>query len=150
MAKFVFRLQSYLSIKEKLEEQKKNEYGQAMAAVEKEKQIKQQITEKKTETLGGFKSAVSGSIDPRSLERFHRFVGALKKREEQQEIVIQKAEKTAEERRAELVERMRERKALDILKEKNYAEYLKEEQRAEQKAVDELVSFKYNSKEPEE
>jgi flagellar FliJ protein len=146
MAKFNFRLQSYLSIKEKLEEQKKNEYGQAMAVVEKEKQVKEQIILKKTETLGGFKSAAVGSIRLNDLKNYNQFIGALKKKEEKQDTVIKKAEQTAEQRRAELVERMRERKALDLLKEKNYAEYLKEEQRAEQKSVDELVSFKYNSK----
>lgn len=147
MANFKFRLQSYLNIKEKLEEQKKNEYGQAMSVVEKEKRIKEKIQSDKADSIGGLKTAMTKRIDPLSLQRYNRYIDSLKTKEEQQEKVIIKAEKVADEKRVELVERMRERKMLDILKEKNHVEFLKEEQRTEQKKVDELVSFKYNNKE---
>ena len=147
MAKFVFRLQSYLDIKEKLEEQKRNEYGFAMSVVEKEKQKKREIVKRKTESIYNLKSSMADKIDVMSLRKYNNYIDALKIKEKKQEKVVEDAVHVADEKRSELIERMRERKTLDILKEKSHIEFLKEEQRAEQKMVDEIVSFKYSDKE---
>lgn len=147
MGTFKFRLQSYLNIKEKLEDQKKNEYGQAMAALEREKQEKAAIEAERSDCLGDFKRSVSSKIDPLTFQRYNMYIDVLKKKEKKQEEIVLSAQETAEKKRVELVERMRERKMLDTLKEKDHVEFIKEEKRMEQKLVDEIVSYRYNNRE---
>ena len=147
MAKFKFRLQSYLNIKEKLEDQKKNEYGQAMAAVTREKQLKEKIDNDKAQSIDHWKEKISQRVDPLSCQRYNAYISLLKQKSTEQQKVVIKAEKQAEIKRNELVESMQERKMLDILKEKDHVTFIKEEQQAEQKMVDEIVSYRYNNRE---
>ena len=148
MAKFVFRLQSYLGVKEQLEEQKKNEYGEALRRVEVEKQKKRKLEQELSENVDSFKSALESAkapIDPREIRRYNNRIELLKVWIIEQEERIKKAERFAEEKRLELVEAMKERKALETVKDRNYEEYLEEEKRAEQTVVDGIVSYQYAS-----
>jgi flagellar FliJ protein len=143
---FKFRLQGYLNIKEKLEEQKKNEYGQAMTALERERRIKQEITKERDGVTGEFRSAAAKKINPRLFLGYGRYIGVLRKRGERQETLIAAAEKTADEKRGELITRMRERKAIETVKERDQAVYVRDEKRAEQKLTDELVSYRQSKR----
>ena len=146
MAKFVFKLQSYLGVKEQLEEQKKNEYGYALKRVEEEKQRKRLLEQELAELVRLFQEALATIINPIDIRRYNSRIELLKIWIVEQEARILAAEEFAEEKRLELVEAMKERKMLDTVKERNYEEYLKEEQRAEQLVVDGMVSYQYASK----
>ena len=143
MARFVFRLQSYLSVKEQLEEQKKNEYGQAMKRLEEERQRKRKLENELEDNILRFKKTLFTSIIPTEISRYNNRIEILKVWIIEQEERIKAAEHYVEEKRLELVEAMKERKALDTVKERNYEEFLKEEQRVEQTVVDGIVSYQY-------
>ena len=143
MAKFIFRLQSYLGVKEQLEEMKKNEYGQALKRLEDEKQRKLALEQEQVENVRLFKKALSTRVVAVEIRRYNNRIELLKVWIVEQEERVKAAEQFVEEKRLELVEAMKERKALETVKERNYEEYLKEEQRVEQVVVDGVVSYQY-------
>lgn len=146
MAGFKFRLQGFLGVKEKIEEQRKLEYGKALQKVEEEIQIKNELENRKYNLVSDFRISINNGVRPNELQRYNEYIEFIKKRIRDQNNLIEIAQKTAEKKRSELVEAMKERKMLDTLKDKDKVEYLKEQQRAEQKIVDEIVSYQYNDK----
>ncbi len=146
MAGFKFRLQSFLNVKQKVEDQKKLEYGKALGKLEEEKNEKIRLEEEQNQAVMNFRNSIEASINPQEFQSYNRYLELMKKRIRDQIILIDMAEKTVEKKRLELVESMKERKMLDVLKENDKVEYMKEEQKAEQKIVDEIVSYQYNNK----
>jgi flagellar FliJ protein len=146
MAKFIFRLQSFLTLKEKLEDQKKMDYGRAMAELERERAKLREIEGEKAMKVGEFTELAKGTIEPVKFTRYNLYIEVLKQRIIEQKKAVAKAEQIAEEKRLILVEAMKERKALQTLKDKNFEEFKEEEKRAEQRMVDEVVSFRFNAK----
>ena len=58
MAKFSFRLQDFLRLRERIEEQKKQEYGLAVAKLEREKQIRDALYREKDNNVDSFRSQI--------------------------------------------------------------------------------------------
>lgn len=144
MAKFIFKLQSFLSVKEKIEEQKKNDYGKALNQLEQEKHKKQELLTTQSSTISQLKQKINEGTKPSEIKQYNHFIAYVENEIIKQQEVIIKAQKLVEKKREELVNAMKDRKMLEILKENEYIEYIKEEKKAEQKFIDELVSFKYN------
>jgi len=143
MAKFNFRLQNYLSLKEKLEEQRKLEYGMALAALENERRAEAAIIAEKADKINEFSEMARKKIEPDKFALYNIYIEILKKRLIEQKKRVAQAEAFAEKKRLILVEAMKEKKALQRLREKDYEEYATEEKRLEQRVVDETVSYKY-------
>ena len=146
MAKFVYKMQSLLNVKSKLEEQAKNEYSAAQARLREEQDRLNILYER----LDGYieegrqlRSKALSVVDLRSnteaRERIKEFI-------ELQKIEVQKAEEIVEEARIKLVEAQKERKTQEKLRERAFDEFLLEIKKEENKEVDELVSYKYSQK----
>lgn len=146
MAGFVFRLQGYLDIKEKIEDQKKLEYGKSLAKLEEQRRIKQELLNEKKSNIISFKNSILGGVKPNELNNYNKYIDFVKKKIEKQNIEIQKAENEAESKRLELVEAMKNRKMLETLKERDKEEYMKEVLKKEQRVTDEIVSYQYSGK----
>jgi len=142
MAKFIFRLQGLLKIKEKIEDRKRQEYGLAVAEAEREKQKKQDILYKKEEKVVEFRQHIDEIINAGSHDSYNNFIEFLKEEVARQEKVVMEAQKEVDKKRQELVEAMRERKTLEKLSERKYEEFLIEQKLAEQKITDEIVSYR--------
>ncbi|MCL2461135.1 MAG: flagellar export protein FliJ [Defluviitaleaceae bacterium] len=143
MAKFKFRLESYLGLKEKLEDRKKQEYGKALAALEREKAEEARLRRAGKENLDEFRKSLEMQIEPAVLRSYNDFSELIKKRIDAQAKAVRMAEAEAERKRLELVEAVKEKKALEILKGKAREEFRLEEKLAEQKTVDEIVSYRF-------
>ena len=143
MPRFQFRLQQYLGVKEQIEDQKEMEYAKALRMVEEEKRKLADMRRKLTENIEELRRSVSRSIAPIEIRRYNNTIERLKHHIKVQKDRVAAAESFAEEKRQELVQAMKERKALEIVKDNAREEFLKEANLAEQKQVDELVSFKY-------
>ncbi len=141
---FKFRLQSYLNVKEKIEEQRKLEYSKAIAKLEEEKMKMDFLIKQKSDTINNFKSSLEMRINPQLYNDYNNYIEALKKEIEIQNSLVKKAEAFVEERRKALVEAVKERKILDKLKENKKIDYTKEEILKDAKLVDEIVSYKFN------
>ena len=146
MAKFNFRLAPILRIKEKVEDLKKNEFGKAIVELEGERTRLAALEGDRTACIQSFRASLNKGVAPDEIRQHNIYLDKLKVLIKQQHIVIARAEEKVEQKRKELVEAMRDRKALDVLKENERLEFLEEEKRSEQKSVDEIVSYKVASK----
>jgi len=146
MPRFQFRLQQFLGVKEQIEDQKELEYGKALQKVEEEKILLRQLNEQRLSTIENLREALKKAIAPIEIKRYNNSIERLKQHIKMQEERLSAAEAFAEEKRQELVQAMKERKALEIVKENALEEFLREADLAERKQVDELVSFKYTDK----
>ncbi|MDR2167851.1 MAG: flagellar export protein FliJ [Clostridiales bacterium] len=142
MAKFNFKLAPILSIKEKIEDLKKNELAKAIMALEAEKAKLAQLRQTRADCIESFRNSINTGVKPIDIRQHNIFLDRLKVLIREQKEAIVRAEAKVEEARLALVEAMRERKSLDKLKENDYEEYLVEEKKAEQKGIDEVVSYK--------
>ncbi len=144
MAKFIFKMQSLLSIKEKLEDKSKTEYGKALNKLEEEKNILLSLENKKQENIAMFKQSIATGVRPNYIDNINKYISFIDKKIQEQQENINKAKEIVEEKRLELLEAMKQRKVLEALKEKEKENYFKEELNKEQKIIDEIVSYKYN------
>lgn len=146
MAKFIYRMQSILNIKEKMESQAKNEFARARQRLNEEEEKLQMLTERRLfyeqqgRDLQTSSLNVRDIIDNRNaIERIKEFIVLQKK-------AVTTARAEFEEARQRLRDAMQERKTQERLKEKAFEEFVKEENAKESKEIDELVSYTYGQR----
>ena len=144
MAKFVYRMQNILDLKEKLESQEKIAYGIANANLLSEQEKLRKLFVRRAEYESQLKELSSGTIDVRKIKRCRDAISAMKSLIRDQMMNVQKAEKELEVARARLDEVMKDRKTHENLREKAFEQFKKELAAEENKAVDELVSYNYH------
>jgi len=146
MPKFQFRLQQFLGVKEQIENQKEMEYGKALQKLEEEKQKLKNLHDTLLDGIRVLQKTVEKAIPLHDIRVLNNNIDRYKQQIIVQDERVRAAEVFVEEKRQELVQAMKERKALDIVKENAMNEFLKEEDIKERKLVDEIVSFKYTDK----
>lgn len=146
MARFRFPLQNILNMKEKLEEQAKNEYGQANARLLAEEEKLEQLNNRLENARLQLKDVLVEVLSMTEIHKRENAVVVLKGYVKQQQLVVKRCEKEVEIAREKLTEAMKERKTFEKLREKAFDEFIKEEGRREQKEVDELMSYRYGAK----
>ena len=142
MARFRFPMQNILNMKEKLEEQAKNEYGQANARLLAEEKKLEQLNNRLEDARLQLKNVLREVLSMTEIHKRENAVVILKGYVKQQLLVVKRCEKEVEIAREKLTEAMKERKIFEKLREKAFDEFMKEEGRREQKEVDELMSYK--------
>ena len=145
MAKFVFKLESILSIKEKLESQAKAEYGLELVKLHEEEEKLERMRIRKEGFQIRLKESVKGHLIILQIKALEDSVENIKYNMNVQRFVIKAQEEQVERARRKMDEAMKERKTFEKLKEKAFEAFLKELDAAERKEVDELVSFRYQS-----
>ena len=145
---FRFRLQSYLNVKTQIEEQKQNEYAQALRRLEEEKEKKRRMEREIDQTVEGLRTIMATTLDPVDAKYRNDRISLLRIRIAEQEVQIAKAEQFAEKKRLELVEAMKQRKMMDTIKDNHFEQYREEEKRDDQKITDAIVSYRYTTRTP--
>ena len=140
MAKFIFKLQSILDIKLKLESQAKIAYGQANARLRKEEGALQMLITQRSMYEKRAVDLVNGSISIRDIRENKQSIDIMKSRIRAQMMVVHAAEKQAEAARL----RLKERKTFEKLRERAFEEFRQEVAYEENQAVNELVSYTYH------
>lgn len=151
MARFRYRMQNILNIKQKMETQAKNEYAAANMALEEEKEKMNALIGRRKYYENKVREYLSS--DSLKLQSVAEAKRAIRSIEEQMRIQlnnVKRAEKVLEEKRVAMMEVMKERKTQEILKEKAFEAFIQEENRAESKQIDELTSYLYGAKSKEE
>lgn len=143
MAKFTFRLNSILKIKEKIEEQKKLELGNAMIYLDQQKLMLLQMNDEFDSLLAEFDRLSLKPCYPKEYIQINKSIQYVEESMTQQKEVIQSAHLQVEVKRQALNTAVLERKTYEKLKEIAYEQYLQEENRGEFKLQDELTSYKY-------
>lgn len=145
MAKFIFKLESILSIKTKLEDQAKAEYGIEVMKLREEEHKLSLLERRKS----GFEQQLFEALNDRLvvlvIKRLEDSVENLKYNIKLQIAVIKRQEEMVARAREKLDNAMKERKIYEKLKEKAFEEFKAEINAQEQKEIDQLVSFRFRS-----
>lgn len=147
MARFQYKLQSVLDIKEKLESQEKIAFGLASAKLAEEQEALQELMIRKAGYDRQAKKLLEGKLDLLEVNTCRKSVETMKTRIRGQMMSVHKAEKQLETVRKRLNEVMIERKTYEKLREKKFEEFRQELEKEEKKEVDELVSYTYHHNE---
>lgn len=144
MAKFVYRMQSILNIKEKMEEQAKAAFGAANAELRVEEDRLMRLQQRKIQYLAeGAALRQKAVLDPLKLQENESALHYIENEIRSQIIRVKRAEEAVEKARLILQEYMIERKTHEQLKEAAFEEFKGELAKEESKEVDELVSYVY-------
>lgn len=146
MAKFIYKMQSILNIKEKLKEQARNEFAAARLNLDAENDALAALVSRKDEYEEKGRQMRLSAINVRdiadnkyALERMDDYIRLQKQR-------VEKAERELERARQRLTEAMQEAEIQQKLKEKAFEEFKKEINAQESKEVDELTSYTYGQR----
>ena len=138
---YKFRLQKVLDVKEKAEDNKKNEVyianKELLKANEQLQELKLELTQKGIEREEKNKEGTS-IIEIVQLNKYIDYLCSLIKNKE---IEICELNKKLEIKKEEYIESRKERKSYENLKDKDYARYMIKEAKEEEKIIDEIVSF---------
>lgn len=143
MAKFVFSMQNLLDIKEKLEEQEKNNYRMASLRLQEAEDELERLQARQYEAEERLRQEFVSVMDIRNVRRRENAVEVIRMYVRQQQVVVIQCQKELEIARERLNEAMKERKTFDKLRERAFDEFMLEENKKEQKEVDELVSYRF-------
>lgn len=146
MAKFSYRMQNILDIKQKLEDQAKIAYGMAQQNYRAEQKKLQDLLVRRSRAEKDLKQLMDGNMDLQEIRNRKSDLDSFRVLIRRQMMEVHRVEKELEEARQALNEVMQERKMHEKLKEKALDEYHREELVEEGKMIDGLVSFTYNAK----
>jgi flagellar FliJ protein len=143
MAKFQFRLDNVLNIKEKFEEQKKMELYQANQTLNVEKEKLSTLIKLRDKNNDVFKNKVEKTVKIRDIREHNKTCDFYNKSIVGQNDEIEKASNQVDTIRSELHMALIEKKIYEKLKDHALEQYCIEQNISEQKVVDEIVSYKY-------
>ena len=143
MAKFVFKMQSVLTVKEELEDQAKQNYGAMIHLLQQEQEELEHRRKSESEYREEGRKLRESVLNITSLRENEAALKYMEQAILQQRHRVKKAESQVETARARLQEAMIERKTYEKLKEKAFEEFKKEVAKEENKETDELVSYVY-------
>ena len=147
MKKFVYKMQSVLNIKEKLEEQEKARYAAALAKLNEEEEKLSQLYDRRAACEERLRESVGASLNVMAIRHNEDALETLKDFIGRQKLSVKKAQDNVDAAMHRLREAMAERKPHERLKEKAFEEYLADQNAEEQKEIDELVSYRHGTKE---
>lgn len=145
MAKFIFKMESILSIKQKLEDQAKAEYSIEIMKLRQEEEKLDELKKRKADYQAKLHDAVADTLDILEIKILEDSVENIKYNIKLQLVVIANQQKEVDLARKKLDNAMKERKTYEKLKEKAFEEFKAEINAEEQKEINELVSFKFRT-----
>ena len=145
MARFRYRMQNILNVKEKLETQAKNEFAIA-AAHEREEEEKLNVLKSRRDGFEAqLKALCEDSLDVIAIKEAEDALEVIKYHVTQQELNLAAARQELEVARQKLTAAMQDRKTHERLKEKQFEQFKAEEAAKESKEIDELVSYRFGA-----
>lgn len=143
MAKFRYRMQNILDIKQKLEEAAKMEFAEANARVMEEEEKLTLLHGRRREYEAEGKMLRKQQMHVPDIQHNIQALDVLRDMIKEQIKAVERAKQIQEEKRLALQSAMQERKTQEKLYENAFAEFIQEENARESREVDELTSYKY-------
>lgn len=150
MAKFKYRMQNVLDIKQKMEESAKMEFAEANLRVMKEEEKLSEILHRKRKYEAEGKMLRKEKLHVSDIKSNAKAISVLQGMQREQEKEVEKAAAFQEQKRLALQNAMQERKIQEKLYENAFEEFKQEENARESKEIDELVSYVYGQRSKEE
>ncbi|MBD5540509.1 MAG: flagellar export protein FliJ [Lachnospiraceae bacterium] len=147
MSKFIYRMQNILEIKDKMEQQAKNDFATAnLRVLEEEERLERCLEKRGRLEEAGRELLLAERLSILDIEENKRLVAHAGEQVRAQTIQVRMAQKKLEEQRVRMQKAMQERKTQEILKEKAFEVFMQEEKAAESKEIDELTSYTHGQK----
>lgn len=147
MSKFIYRMQNILVIKDKMEQQAKNDFAAAnIRLMEEQEKLEMCLQKRAYLEAAGRELLLADRLSILDIEENKKLVAHAGEQVRAQTIQVRMAEKKMEEMRIRMQKAMQERKTQELLKEKAFQEFLQEEKAAENKEIDQLTSYTYGLK----
>lgn len=143
MAKFIYRMQGILNVKEKMEDQAKNDFSIANAELLEEENKLKTLWLRLEGYENELKRLYSDILDVKLINENLDAVENIKYQIRIQKLRVNTAQRNVEEKRVKLQEAMQDRKTHEKLRENEFEQFLKDEAAAESKEIDELVSYRF-------
>lgn len=144
MKKFQYKLQTVLGLQSKLEKQAKMIYRKKQKYLqEQEMQLENDQNQKKAYE-DRKRKLFQNTFIPQQMRTYEIVIQDMKEKVIAQTKKVKEAENEAEKARKKMEQAMQERKIQEKLKEKAWEMYQKEWELAQQKEIDEQVSFQYD------
>lgn len=145
MAKFRYRMQNILDVKEKLESQEKIAFAQANALLLEEQEKLTELLKRRASYEEHLKEIENGILDLREIHHTRNAINTMKSLIRDQMLEVHKAQNNVEVARKKLDAIIKDRKTHENLKEKAFEQFIEEINAEENKVVDELVSYTYGN-----
>ena len=146
MAKFIYRMQSILDIKTKMEEQAKMEFAAAKMRLDEEEEKLQVLQDRKAAYEERGRTLRKDSLKVPEIIENRDAIAMMEEFIEIQKGCVESAERQLEEARLKLQNAVQESKTQEKLKEKAFEEFVHEENAREAKEIDELTSYTHGRK----
>ncbi|GAA4654672.1 hypothetical protein GCM10023142_18100 [Anaerocolumna aminovalerica] len=145
MTKFIYKMESILQIKYKMEDQAKTAYGNAHAKLINEQKKLEELVNKRQYYEDKLTNLMHSKLKLLDIKQCENDIEIMKYYIKLQQIEVKKAEQQLEAARIRLNDAMVERKTHENLKEKAFEAFMLEYEAEQRKEIDELVSFQYNN-----
>ncbi|WP_022778418.1 flagellar export protein FliJ [Butyrivibrio sp. AE3009] len=150
MARFVYRMQSVLNIKQKTEGQIKMEFAEAQAELNRQIDILNEYVDRKEKYLQEAEELRNeASLKLQDILDNQYATAQMDSMIVAQLKIVRKQEAEVEKVRIRLTRAIQERKMQETLRDRAFAEYLEEEKQEEAKETDQRTSFTYTKRQRE-
>lgn len=150
MAKFIYRMQSILDIKYKLEEQAKQHYMSVRTRLNTALNELEVLNKRKDEYFNTYRELLEKKLDVLEIETCKNAILIMDEYIEEQQMKVSQIEQELNKAVDAMNIAMKERKIYEKLREHQFEEFLQELNREEMKEIDQLVSYQYNVRDTEE
>ena len=150
MAKFKYRMQNILDIKQKLEESAKMEFSEANIRVMEEEEKLSEVEHRKRVYEAEGERLRTARLHVGEIKSNTQAISVLGGMVRVQEKEVDKAKVVQEQKRVKLQNAMQERKTQEKLFENAFEDFVREENARESKEIDELTSYVYGKRGKEE
>lgn len=146
MTRFRFRLQKLLEVRRLKEDALRQELARAQEALQREKAVLERLGAAHGATLEELRASVGGTLDVQWIAAYHRYLGFLAHRIEEQRAVVDRLAREEAAKREALIAARRARKVVEKLRERAYARNREEVAREGQAFLDEVGTVRYARK----
>ncbi len=151
MARFVYRMQSVLNIKQQTENQTKMEFALAQNELNKQLDILDEYVQRKERYIKEAEELRNEtSLKLQDILDNQYATAQMDVMIKQQSLVVKQYEERVEKVRVKLTRNVQERKMQESLRERAFAEFLEEQKQEEAKENDQRSSFTYAQRQKEE
>lgn len=144
MAKFVYRMQNILNLKQKIEDQEKIAFATAMQVLNEEQDKLTSLLVRQAGYESKLRELMSEAIDLDEITHTRQAINTMKHLVRDQMFAVQRAQASLEAARRRMEEATKERKMHEKLREHAFEDFKKELIAEDNKAIDQLVSFTYS------
>ena len=144
MKRFKFKLETLLNIKIQKEDLIRIKLAAEIKRLDYENKKLDLLLCEKQKQIENYMELLNCGIVVSKIKEYNSYIFQLAKRIEEQKLNINVIEKNVDKIRSELVDISRERKIIEKLKAKKLMAFRVEVLKEEQKAIDEIISYRYN------